>query len=756
MKTRIPILSYLFFICIFSSTILAQETPQPLQIEFEKLSQVSVGQAHNIHIHLTAFDAVDSIVMDISLPNGVTVFGGEDQYEWATLPSGAQRHVVLHLAFTDTIRGLFTVNIFGHHENHQFEVSEDLFLFGYGSIVEILTHEEAADYSQREWQTIPDEANIPTGPLSYGNTFIQLSPGEISQHRSLSFLSGTPFATIDTTIPAGNMVNFQKESATSIQTTVTGTFRFKDYNGNRHYMANAKVKIYDDDATNDDFLGSTVTNEYGYFTIDVSGSDAWPWEDEIEIYAKVCTENGEIVVSTAWTGTSHKWHTPDESTGGEDVNFGWQLVASGDYGACSVFEWMNAAWNAGANAGYDVGSRVFTHFPNHYNETSLYARGYWISNVIDVAYLGDIFIDEGDWDWNREENDISYHEFGHAFMDRMQDLWWPNNTGGNHSFTSELNPSFAWTEGWATAYAQFVETDGWYTDPSWFPIYNPDAYWQDVPEGHTNEARVAAAITDLFDTSQDGDDYIALQFQPLVEMLQDHNNDDLIEFWNNLQSQLSPIEKHYASRAFISNTIDIPLEPNPDPLSVTISGPSILYIGQTGTYTANVSGGGSNSISYQWEMQESGSTVWSTLGNSSTQDIPNPGTDFTVKVHVERGFAPAVATKNVQYGGKPPIEIDKYALIQNNPNPFNPVTAIHYALPEKAHVRLKVFNIAGQEVITMVNTVQSAGEYLVEWDGTDQVGTQVATGVYFYVLTAFDPNNNTVDFRSSKKMLYMK
>jgi len=74
---------------------------------------------------------------------------------------------------------------------------------------------------------------------------------------------------------------------------------------------------------------------------------------------------------------------------------------------------------------------------------------------------------------------------------------------------------------------------------------------------------------------------------------------------------------------------------------------------------------------------------------------------------------------------------DKFELYQNYPNPFNPTTTIGFDVPNaNSHVRLEIFNILGQRVKMLVNNVYSAGRYKVIWDGTNDAGMQVSTGVY--------------------------
>lgn len=77
-------------------------------------------------------------------------------------------------------------------------------------------------------------------------------------------------------------------------------------------------------------------------------------------------------------------------------------------------------------------------------------------------------------------------------------------------------------------------------------------------------------------------------------------------------------------------------------------------------------------------------------------------------------------------------------LASNYPNPFNPTTTIGYQLGEDAYVSLTVYNIAGQVVTNLVNETKVAGEHFSVWDGTDQYGQEVASGIYIYRLTAGD------------------
>ncbi len=90
-----------------------------------------------------------------------------------------------------------------------------------------------------------------------------------------------------------------------------------------------------------------------------------------------------------------------------------------------------------------------------------------------------------------------------------------------------------------------------------------------------------------------------------------------------------------------------------------------------------------------------------------------------------------------------------YALYQNYPNPFNPTTEIRFDLPEAVRGELRVFNILGQEVVTLVDDVRNAGAYRILWDGKNAAGLSVASGVYIYQL-------KTPNFTDAKKMMLLR
>ncbi len=91
----------------------------------------------------------------------------------------------------------------------------------------------------------------------------------------------------------------------------------------------------------------------------------------------------------------------------------------------------------------------------------------------------------------------------------------------------------------------------------------------------------------------------------------------------------------------------------------------------------------------------------------------------------------------------------EFAIKQNFPNPFNPTTQIAYDVPHAEQVRIDIYNVLGQRVVTVVDAPHQPGRYSITWSGTDESGRGVASGVYLYRITAGT-------FVESKKMMLLK
>ena len=90
-----------------------------------------------------------------------------------------------------------------------------------------------------------------------------------------------------------------------------------------------------------------------------------------------------------------------------------------------------------------------------------------------------------------------------------------------------------------------------------------------------------------------------------------------------------------------------------------------------------------------------------------------------------------------------------FALHQNYANPFNPTTTIRYDLPEDAMVKITIYDMMGRQVSTLVSSHQSAGHKSVLWNATNDAGSPVSAGLYFYMIQAGD-------FRQTNKMILVK
>jgi len=92
----------------------------------------------------------------------------------------------------------------------------------------------------------------------------------------------------------------------------------------------------------------------------------------------------------------------------------------------------------------------------------------------------------------------------------------------------------------------------------------------------------------------------------------------------------------------------------------------------------------------------------------------------------------------------------KFTLSDNYPNPFNPTTNISFSIPKQMDVRINIYNIMGQLVTNVTNEQLNAGVYSMQWNGTDQNGNMLPSGLYFYELEAGN------EFRQIKKMTLVK
>lgn len=137
---------------------------------------------------------------------------------------------------------------------------------------------------------------------------------------------------------------------------------------------------------------------------------------------------------------------------------------------------------------------------------------------------------------------------------------------------------------------------------------------------------------------------------------------------------------------------------------------------------------------------------WIDRSGLAVVSIYRPGIDSTFT----SGQVVIRALSNPNETASLPTVVTNVQLAQNYPNPFNSNTQIQYNLPQLANVNLRVFDILGREVATLVSgEMQSLGQHVVNWNGRNNAGIGVATGTYVYRIEAGE-------FRDEKKMMLVK
>jgi 1,4-alpha-glucan branching enzyme len=150
-----------------------------------------------------------------------------------------------------------------------------------------------------------------------------------------------------------------------------------------------------------------------------------------------------------------------------------------------------------------------------------------------------------------------------------------------------------------------------------------------------------------------------------------------------------------------------------------------------------------------WYDYFSGDSIFVT--NTQENILLGPG-DFNIYTSVKLP-TPEPGLVNVELIDD--IIVDEFYLEQNYPNPFNPSTNIEFKIKETGFVTLKVFDLPGREVKTLVNDELTNGVYRVSWNGDNESGNKVSSGVYFYKLFV-NGNGSTGNYSDSRKMILLK
>ncbi len=137
--------------------------------------------------------------------------------------------------------------------------------------------------------------------------------------------------------------------------------------------------------------------------------------------------------------------------------------------------------------------------------------------------------------------------------------------------------------------------------------------------------------------------------------------------------------------------------------------------------------------SFSWiaPAEGAGDVTFYVAGNAANASFTNLGD------YIYTSSSPVSEAVGTGVDDDAPFALPDAIILQPNyPNPFNPTTTIAYALPRAAEVHLTVYNVLGRAVRALESGYRSAGQHAVEWDGRDDDGSEVASGVYFYRLVA--------------------
>ena len=148
-------------------------------------------------------------------------------------------------------------------------------------------------------------------------------------------------------------------------------------------------------------------------------------------------------------------------------------------------------------------------------------------------------------------------------------------------------------------------------------------------------------------------------------------------------------------------------------------------------------------------------SLGSNLASFNVSLIPYGSTVYTISTQEEMVVLPSIP---------PIVSIDDnseeiardFTLYQNFPNPFNPSTTIRFSILETANVSIKIYDVLGREISTLVNEVKTPGIYSSVWNGDDNSGNKVSSGIYFYRIQAVPAGGRSNNFIETKKMILLK
>lgn len=154
----------------------------------------------------------------------------------------------------------------------------------------------------------------------------------------------------------------------------------------------------------------------------------------------------------------------------------------------------------------------------------------------------------------------------------------------------------------------------------------------------------------------------------------------------------------------------------------------------------------------KWYDYFSGDSI---IVNDVHSNIPQDAGEFHIYTTVRLPKPEEGILNDVQRDNQKQIVIE-FNLEQNFPNPFNPSTEIQFSVKENSHIILKVYDVLGREIKTLINEELNNGKYKIIWNGDNNSGEKVSSGIYLYRIEAIFAGNQRGEFIKSRKMLLLK
>jgi len=271
--------------------------------------------------------------------------------------------------------------------------------------------------------------------------------------------------------------------------------------------------------------------------------------------------------------------------------------------------------------------------------------------------------------------------------------------------------------------------------------------------------------------SAGGIDSIVVYFMPEMEGVQ---TDTLIYYSNYTVGDYDAYGRGTDRSVFIAEAFNAPPSPvaligPADETVLTIDGSNAE--GQTGIFWTNSTDPDGYPIEYFLELivENTGDTLDTLISQSNfflshgevleyMTEVGVTQLDISWNVYAYDGFEDVESSNgpwSLTIDGGWALSVDNntlpevFALHNNYPNPFNPITNIRYDVPELSDVKIDIYNVAGSKIKTLVSKQHQPGRYKIQWNATNEQGAPVATGMYIYKIRAND-------FVSVKKLLLMK